>query len=190
MVLPGAVLHAQTAPESHLGAGGGVGGSRRVRAAGGVLGKSATLGGEPEWTVTGEVGDRSRYSASRLLFDILDTGVLAVMRLLLLLVTFSLAAMAAKDTCVECHNALGGDLQAPVQAFAVDVHKRAGFSCADCHGGDRNSEDYEVSMSKARGYQGKIARAEVPKLCGRCHSDGPHCTPADTGDRCRPASRR
>jgi predicted CXXCH cytochrome family protein len=94
-----------------------------------------------------------------------------VIRLSLLLVIFSLAAMAAKDTCVECHNALGGDLQAPVQAFAVDVHKRAGFSCADCHGGDRNSEDYEVSMSKARGYQGKITRAEVPKLCGRCHSD-------------------
>src|SRR6266516_4054295 len=110
MVLPGAVLHPQIASESHLGAGGRVGGFRRVRAPGGVLGNSAPLGGEPEWNVTGEVGDRSRYSASGLLFDVLDTGVLAVMRLPLLLVTFSLAATAAKNTCVECHNALGGDL--------------------------------------------------------------------------------
>lgn len=89
----------------------------------------------------------------------------------LLLITLPLTAWAAKDTCVTCHNALGGELQAPVQAFDGDVHKRAGFSCADCHGGDRNADDYEVSMSKARGYRGKIPRNEVPKLCGRCHSD-------------------
>ncbi|MBI2680861.1 MAG: cytochrome c3 family protein [Candidatus Solibacter usitatus] len=90
---------------------------------------------------------------------------------LLLTMAFAMAAMAAKDTCVECHTALGGELQAPVTAFAGDVHKRAGFSCADCHGGDRNSDDYEVSMSKGRGYLGKISRTDVPKLCARCHSD-------------------
>ena len=52
---------------------------------------------------------------------------------------------------------LDGELQAPVTAFANDVHKRAGFSCADCHGGDRNADDSEVSMSKARGFEGKIS---------------------------------
>jgi predicted CXXCH cytochrome family protein len=94
-------------------------------------------------------------------------------RLLLLvpLAALSLAA-AAKDSCVQCHANLDGNLQAPAVKFpAKDVHAQAGLSCADCHGGDRSTDDYEASMSKAKGFVGKIPRLAIPKTCARCHSD-------------------
>jgi len=81
------------------------------------------------------------------------------------------AAAPAKDSCVECHSVMDGKLQAPATAFANDVHRRRGFSCADCHGGDRNADDPQAAMSRAKGFAGKIARTAVPALCARCHSD-------------------
>ena len=41
---------------------------------------------------------------------------------------------------------------------------QAGLGCADCHGGDRTTDDYEASMSQAKGFVGKIARTAVPKI--------------------------
>lgn len=77
----------------------------------------------------------------------------------------------AKDSCLECHSAMDGELKTPALRFANDIHARAGFGCADCHGGDRTADDPEESMSKARGFSGHIARTAIPKLCARCHSD-------------------
>jgi predicted CXXCH cytochrome family protein len=88
----------------------------------------------------------------------------------LLLLLLALPVCAA-DSCLQCHTALDGELKAPAAVFANDVHAKAGFSCADCHGGDRNTEDMEASMSAAKGYTGHIARKAVPALCARCHSD-------------------
>jgi predicted CXXCH cytochrome family protein len=89
--------------------------------------------------------------------------------LILLLVLPALGA--AKDSCVECHSALDGNLQTPAAAYSKDVHQHQGFSCADCHGGDRTSDDPEAAMSRAKGFIGKPARTAVPQLCARCHSD-------------------
>jgi len=86
---------------------------------------------------------------------------------LLLLFLLPVAA-PAKDSCVECHTAMES---APALKFSKDVHQRRGFSCADCHGGDRNADDQDAAMSKAKGFRGKIARAAVPQLCAHCHSD-------------------
>jgi hypothetical protein len=61
--------------------------------------------------------------------------------------------------------------QSPTKLYGEDVHKRHGFSCADCHGGNPNADDPYEAMNPARGYLGKIARTAVPKLCARCHSD-------------------
>ncbi|MCW5978134.1 MAG: cytochrome c3 family protein [Bryobacteraceae bacterium] len=81
------------------------------------------------------------------------------------------AALWAKDSCLECHSELDGSLAAPTQAFKDDVHKGLGFSCVHCHGGDSSTDDPERSMSRARGFRGKIARTAVPELCAHCHSD-------------------
>jgi hypothetical protein len=79
--------------------------------------------------------------------------------------------IAAADSCMECHSVLEGKLQAPAKSFANDIHARFGFSCADCHGGNRNEMDPEAAMSKARGFVGKIPRSAVPERCAHCHSD-------------------
>ena len=50
-------------------------------------------------------------------------------------------AALAKDSCIDCHSALADDLQKPALAFSKDVHSQHGFSCVDCHGGDRNADD-------------------------------------------------
>ncbi len=92
------------------------------------------------------------------------------MRLLLIALAAALP-LAAKDSCIECHSALDGQLQAPAAAFKDDVHGHRGFGCADCHGGDPTQDDPGAAMSRARGFAGKIARTAVPKVCARCHSD-------------------
>jgi predicted CXXCH cytochrome family protein len=79
--------------------------------------------------------------------------------------------LAAQDYCVECHGSLEGKQSEAVRKFPEDIHKRHGFSCADCHGGDPHSGKKEVSMSPARGFRGRIDRKAVPQLCARCHSD-------------------
>jgi predicted CXXCH cytochrome family protein len=78
---------------------------------------------------------------------------------------------ASQDTCLDCHSLLEGALAQPAQAFANDIHRSNGFTCAGCHGGDPSSEDPEVSMSPAKGFRGKISRQETPAMCARCHSD-------------------
>lgn len=78
---------------------------------------------------------------------------------------------APQDTCRECHGVLDGPLQRPAALIRNDVHVAAGLSCADCHGGDRTSEDPSQAMSRSRGFIGKVARTAVPKLCARCHTD-------------------
>jgi hypothetical protein len=76
-----------------------------------------------------------------------------------------------KDTCVECHAAMDGAIQRPATLIKSDVHTASGLSCADCHGGDRSSDDPSQAMSPAKGFIGKPARTAIPKLCSRCHSD-------------------
>lgn len=80
-------------------------------------------------------------------------------------------ALAAKDSCLECHSNLDGRLQAPAKSFPTDIHSHHGFRCNDCHGGDPSVDDPEIAMSASRGFVGKVRRSAIPKLCARCHSD-------------------
>jgi predicted CXXCH cytochrome family protein len=59
----------------------------------------------------------------------------------------------------------------PSTLIKNDVHIAHGLSCADCHGGDRTSDDPAIAMSKAKGFKGKPARAAIPKFCANCHSN-------------------
>lgn len=80
-------------------------------------------------------------------------------------------AQTGSDSCIQCHSALDGDLARPAQLFDHDVHKRSGFSCVACHGGNPSVADPEAAMSRAKGFSGKIDRRALPGLCARCHSD-------------------
>ncbi|MGA7416048.1 MAG: cytochrome c3 family protein [Bryobacteraceae bacterium] len=90
--------------------------------------------------------------------------------LVLLLIPAFLAAQPAKDSCVECHAQMDGDEQKPALLIKSDIHTANGLSCADCHGGDRTSDDPDLSMSKAKGFIGKPKRTAIPQLCASCHS--------------------
>jgi hypothetical protein len=92
--------------------------------------------------------------------------------LLLFFAPALLLGQTAKNTCAACHAALEGAQAKPVRLFENDVHKKAGFSCVDCHGGDPASDDMTVSMSRARGFLGKIDRRSIPARCASCHSNG------------------
>jgi hypothetical protein len=81
------------------------------------------------------------------------------------------AGQAAKDNCAACHLEIGDErLAGPAKAFDEDIHKAKGFGCVDCHGGDAHEQGMEA-MSPAKGFIGKPKHAQIPQLCGRCHSD-------------------
>ena len=77
----------------------------------------------------------------------------------------------AADSCVTCHAAVDDAAKGPAALIKNDVHIAHGLSCADCHGGDRTSDDPGVAMNKAKGFKGKPARATIPKFCSTCHSN-------------------
>src|SRR5262245_28326434 len=81
-----------------------------------------------------------------------------------LLVPDASAQEATTSTCIECHEDLL--LQA-----GPDVHRDAGLSCVDCHGGNPAMEDPEQSMDRAAGFVGKPKALEVANLCAKCHAD-------------------
>jgi len=84
---------------------------------------------------------------------------------------YAQAQQSRRNACVECHSQLGDKLGAPVSQLPESVHGKAGLSCADCHGGDPTADDMDAAMSPMEGYRGAPEPAEVPRFCGRCHSD-------------------
>jgi predicted CXXCH cytochrome family protein len=77
----------------------------------------------------------------------------------------------AKNSCLECHSILADNLGVTEEKFSQDIHGQKGLTCASCHGGDANNDDPEIAMGKKAGFKGKISRAQIPQLCGSCHSD-------------------
>jgi predicted CXXCH cytochrome family protein len=76
-----------------------------------------------------------------------------------------------KNSCLECHSILTDNLGVTEEKFSQDIHAQKGLTCASCHGGDATNDDPEVAMGKKAGFKGKITRAQIPQLCGSCHSD-------------------
>ena len=77
------------------------------------------------------------------------------------------------DGCLDCH--IDEDMtdrgRGPALAFAGDVHAAAKLSCADCHGGLRDTVNFKKAHGKADGFRGRPGAAEISATCGRCHDD-------------------
>ncbi len=73
-----------------------------------------------------------------------------------------------EDQCISCHASMDDK---PSAAFRSDVHRSAGLSCADCHGGDRRSDDMEIAMNKNKGFVGVPKGNAIAETCGKCHDD-------------------
>ena len=90
---------------------------------------------------------------------------------ILFLLYWSLSGASAADSCMTCHSAMEEGTKDPSTLIKNDVHIAHGLSCADCHGGDRSSDDPTIAMSKAKGFKGKPARTAIPKFCAACHAN-------------------
>jgi len=73
-----------------------------------------------------------------------------------------------KNSCLSCHTE---NENLPEDFKKYDIHLSVGLTCADCHGGDPTSDDDAVAMSRKKGFIGVPAKKDIPKLCGKCHSD-------------------
>ena len=72
------------------------------------------------------------------------------------------------DHCVSCHTEMDN---LPSDFMKDDIHRRDNFSCSVCHGGDPSSDDQDAAMSPAKGFIGVPKKKDIPKICGKCHSD-------------------
>jgi predicted CXXCH cytochrome family protein len=83
------------------------------------------------------------------------------------------AAAARPSTCLQCHLSLDDEtLSPPARSFQKDdVHAKAGFTCANCHGGDPAQEDMDAAHDRKKGFIGKPTHQQIPGVCARCHSD-------------------
>jgi predicted CXXCH cytochrome family protein len=73
-----------------------------------------------------------------------------------------------EDQCIVCH--IEEEIL-PEHFNKNDIHLQAGLSCAGCHGGDPTSDDMDESMDPDNGFIGVPSKKEIPKFCGKCHSN-------------------
>ena len=74
-------------------------------------------------------------------------------------------ALAEPDGCGVCHGA-------ERVRFDASVHRSSDFGCVTCHGGDAAAvEDKKAAHDPAKGFRGKVTRADVAAACGECHAD-------------------
>ena len=85
------------------------------------------------------------------------------------IVTTSLSAERFNN-CIGCHRELGGEA---VEALDKDIHAKNDLFCDGCHGGYSTIEtdDPSVAMDPRKGFIGVPGAKEIPKLCGKCHSN-------------------
>ncbi|RMF61692.1 MAG: hypothetical protein D6748_00980, partial [Calditrichaeota bacterium] len=72
------------------------------------------------------------------------------------------------DQCIICHQE---DDNLPEDFNSEDVHIQEGLSCAGCHGGNPNTDDEDLAMDESAGFRGVPDKKDIPRFCGRCHSD-------------------
>ncbi len=79
--------------------------------------------------------------------------------------------MEAANTCASCHATLGdAKLRTPAKEFSHSTHRDARIGCVGCHGGDPRDPTVGAH-SVAMGFRPHPTHAEVPTICGGCHSD-------------------
>ena len=75
------------------------------------------------------------------------------------------------EDCVECHLGLDEEqLVAPARDYQNDIHIDHGFTCLSCHGVIPAGQ-HGGAIDPELGFIAKPSRAQIPVLCGSCHSD-------------------
>ncbi|RMG44584.1 MAG: hypothetical protein D6718_09670 [Acidobacteria bacterium] len=96
------------------------------------------------------------------------------------LVATAWAGAQEQSSCLTCHQdkeLFDEEMLQFVRKEAQSVHAAAGLSCHDCHGGNPDpavADDPGAAMDEGfdgNPYRGRPARRDIPRFCGRCHSD-------------------
>ena len=94
---------------------------------------------------------------------------------ILILAGWSPAKDLSKNSCIQCHQTLDEKHAKIVNDYKADIHYLRRIGCEGCHGGDARvgfqEGDPMISMDPAKGYVGVPAFAQIPRFCGKCHSD-------------------
>ncbi len=88
-----------------------------------------------------------------------------------------LSGTAVADACVDCHKnpnfrTQNKKLYDYYNDWISSTHKRAGVSCADCHGGDPNAELAEAAHNGGflpANPNSDVHYKKLPATCGKCH---------------------
>ena len=78
--------------------------------------------------------------------------------------------MFEENSCISCHEELGGTHGQITGDWAESVHAQQGVGCVSCHGGDPTQEEAGAAMSPEAGYLGPLPKERIPGLCGSCHT--------------------
>jgi hypothetical protein len=78
--------------------------------------------------------------------------------------------MFGENTCITCHEGLGGRSEQITADWSESVHSRQGVGCVSCHGGDPTQADAGAAMSPEAGFLGPLPKESIPGLCGSCHT--------------------
>jgi Cytochrome c3/Doubled CXXCH motif (Paired_CXXCH_1) len=79
--------------------------------------------------------------------------------------------MSETNTCAGCHGTLSDPkLSAPPKDYLRSVHKDPRIGCVGCHKGDPRDPTVGAH-SRPMGFDPHPTHAEVPQICGGCHSD-------------------
>jgi len=83
------------------------------------------------------------------------------------------AALAVEDECENCHSSAALRVQNKklydyYQNYLNSMHGLAGLSCADCHGGDSTTQDFEIAHA---GVMDRVRFDHIPETCGECHDE-------------------
>lgn len=77
----------------------------------------------------------------------------------------------ATNTCASCHGGLTDNkLRIPSKEFLHSVHRDERIGCVGCHRGDPRDPTVGAHAAST-GFVPHPTHAEVPQLCGGCHSD-------------------
>jgi hypothetical protein len=81
------------------------------------------------------------------------------------------SAGEATNTCASCHATLAdAKLRAPAKEFRGSVHRDDRIGCVGCHHGDPRDPTVGAHARSA-GFEPHPTHAEIPGICGGCHSD-------------------
>lgn len=81
------------------------------------------------------------------------------------------AASDPLNTCESCHAGLQDPrLNAPAREYRVSVHRDPRVGCVGCHHGDPRDPTVGAH-APSTGFQPRPTHAEIPLVCGGCHSD-------------------